>query len=82
MSELYSLCIKFYVNVTAFTAYGSLDQSLKHLSSSVIGDDSILFGDKSFPDGQCYNESTAFAGHPNRIDLVIAIDESGSGRSI
>lgn len=68
-----------YFNVTAKTVYKSLDQTLKQLSGNVIGDDSVLFGDtKTFPTGQCCNESTAFTGHPNRIDLVIALDESSS----
>ena len=45
----------------------------------MIGDDSILFGEnKTFPTGQCCDEMAAFGGHPNRIDLVIALDESGS----
>lgn len=49
------------------------------MSGNVIGDDAVLFGEtKSFPSGQCCSETTAFGGHPNRVDLVIAMDESGS----
>ena len=67
------------IPIAANTVYNSLDLSLQRLSGNVIGDDTILFGEtKSFPSGQCCNETTAFGGHPNRIDLVIAMDESGS----
>ena len=45
----------------------------------MIGDESILFGDSfAFPPGECCSDETAFAGHPAKIDLVIALDESGS----
>ena len=45
----------------------------------MIGNENVLFGDSNtFNDGQCCNESIAFAGHPSKIDLVIAMDESGS----
>ena len=54
-----------------------MDSSLKRLSGNVIGDQSILFGvNKSFANEQCCNKSTAYAAHPNRIDLVIALDAS------
>ena len=40
---------------------------------------SILFGDLfHFPPGQCCTDEKAFDGHPAKIDLVIALDESGS----
>ena len=71
---MYNCC-----DVIANAVYESLDLSLKRLSGNILGDDSILFGEtKSFPSGQCCSETTAFAGHPDRIDLVIAMDESGS----
>ena len=54
-----------------------MDSSLKRISGNVIGDERILFGaNKSLPRGQCCGESTAYAKQPNRIDLVIALDDS------
>ena len=45
----------------------------------MIGKESVLFGNSThFPSGQCCTNNTAFAGHPSKIDLVIALDESGS----
>ena len=45
----------------------------------MIGNEKVLFGNrKSFRTGQCCTDNTAFAGHPPKIDLVIALDESGS----
>ena len=45
----------------------------------MIGDKSVLFGKLfHFHHGQCCNSRTAFAGHPSKIDLVIALDKSGS----
>ena len=45
----------------------------------MIGNKSILFGDLfKFPPGRCCTDKTAFAGHPAKIDLVIALDESSS----
>ena len=57
----------------------SLDTSFTTLSGNVIGDKKVLFGDSfHFHRGQCCTDKTAFAGHPSKIDLVIALDESGS----
>ena len=57
----------------------SLDDSFRKISGDVIGNMSILFGDLfHFPPGQCCTDEKAFAGHPAKIDLVIALDESGS----
>ena len=45
----------------------------------MIGNERVLFGDSNtFRRGQCCTDRTAFAGHPSKIDLVIALDESGS----
>ena len=63
----------------ARTIAKSLGYSFRTISGDVIGDESILFGDSfNFPPGQCCTDETAFAGHPAKIDLVIALDESGS----
>jgi len=56
-----------------------LDTALRTSFGNVIGDQSILFGAaKNFHQLQCCDDAKAFDGHPNRIDLVIALDESGS----
>ena len=45
----------------------------------MIGNLRVLFGNaNSFRRGQCCTDKKAFAGHPPKIDLVIALDESGS----
>ena len=45
----------------------------------MVGDERVLYGNtKSFKSGECCTDETAFAGHPSKIDLVIALDESGS----
>ena len=45
----------------------------------MIGDDRVLFGGLSFSQcGICCDNKRAFAGHPPKIDLVIALDESSS----
>ena len=41
----------------------------------MIGNPEVLFGE-SF--GECCTDEKAFAGHPSKMDLVIAMDESGS----
>ena len=38
----------------------------------------MLFGNNTFYGGQCCTDRLAFAGHPSKIDLVIALDKSGS----
>lgn len=56
-----------------------LDASLKTLSRNVIGKESMLFGNSTrFHYGQCCTDKTAFAGHPPRIDIVIALHKCGS----
>ena len=56
-----------------------LDASFRTLSGNVIGKETVLFGNSTrFPYGQCCTDKTAFAGHPSKIDLVIALDESSS----
>ena len=61
----------------------TLNVAFKTLSGNVVGDKKVLFGpQKKFRTGECCSDATAFADHPNQIDLVIALDESGSvGRS-
>ena len=57
----------------------NLDNTLKTLSGDVVGDQGVLFGNSnSFSQGECCTDKKAFAGHPKKIDLVLALDESGS----
>ena len=57
----------------------SLDNTIKTLSGNVVGDQKVLFGlSNSFSGGKCCTDKIAFAGHPQKIDLVVALDESGS----
>jgi len=56
-----------------------LNEAFRTLSGNVVGDKRVLFGaEKNFRQGQCCSDATAFANHPDQIDLVIALDESGS----
>jgi len=74
---LYEVKLALYILARGIAA--NLDASFRTLSGNVIGNKRVLFGNsKSFRRGQCCTDKTAFAGHPSRIDLVIALDESGS----
>ena len=45
----------------------------------MIGNERVLFGNSTrFPYRQCCTDKTAFADHPSKIDIVIALDKSGS----
>ena len=45
----------------------------------MVGNERVLFGDSNtIRGGRCCTDRLAFAGHPSKIDLVIAMDESGS----
>jgi len=56
-----------------------LNVAFRTLSGDVVGDERVLFGaEKNFCRGQCCSDLTAFDGYPDQIDLVIALDESGS----
>ena len=75
-ADLMHYVIGYY---SARTVAVTLDKTFRTLSGDVVGDQSVLFGNKaSFSRGECCTDSKAFAGHPKKIDLVIALDESGS----
>ena len=79
MNRLHSVQTANGYSLVARRIAQSLDDSFRKISGDVIGNISILFGDLfHFPPGQCCTDEKAFAGHPAKIDLVIALDESGS----
>ena len=73
-------CMMSYILLASRVVASSLSTSFFRLSRvNVIGDDRILRGrTASFTAGECCNDDKAFAGHPSKVDLVIALDESGS----
>ena len=60
----------------------SLDASFKQILGSLTGNKNMLFGNGiTFKGENCCAEKEAFANHPPRVDLVIALDKSGSVNS-
>ena len=60
-----------------------MNLAFRKLLKNVVGNKNVLFGpQKYFRARECCSDATAFTEHPDQIDLVIALDESGSvGRS-
>ena len=74
-----SVNIQFICYTLATTIASILDDSFKSLSGNLIGNKDILFGNNiNFTCGNCCTEKRAFAGHPPKVDVVIALDSSSS----
>jgi len=69
-------CVYNIVRIASVT----LQSAFAELSGvEVVGEESVILGrTTNFIAGECCNDEKAFAGHPNKVDLVVALDESGS----
>ena len=70
--------LRIYVRIEA-KIVSSLDANFKQILGSLTGNKKVLFGNGiTFKGENCCTDKEAFANHPPRVDLVIALDKSDS----